>query len=135
MNYTVMEQELLAIVYAFEKFRAYLLGSKIIVYTDHVALQYLMEKKDAKSRLIRLEEAGRPKEDLEINDAFPNEHILALSSTLTSWYTGIANFLVSDLIPGGLEAYQKKKFLRECRLSYWEEFFLSGFAPTTSFGR
>nr|XP_009615998.1 uncharacterized protein LOC104108622 [Nicotiana tomentosiformis] len=53
MNYTVTEQELLAIVYAFEKFRAYLLGSKVIVYTNHATLCYLMAKKDATPRLIR----------------------------------------------------------------------------------
>ncbi|XP_070023219.1 uncharacterized protein [Nicotiana sylvestris] len=53
MNYMVSEQELLTIVYAFEKFRAYLLGSKVIVYTDHAALRYLMAKKDANPMLIR----------------------------------------------------------------------------------
>ncbi|XP_075099123.1 uncharacterized protein LOC142175999 [Nicotiana tabacum] len=52
MNYTMTEQELLGIVYAFEKFRAYLLGSKVIVYTDHATLRYLMAKKDTKPRLI-----------------------------------------------------------------------------------
>ncbi|XP_070019912.1 uncharacterized protein [Nicotiana sylvestris] len=53
MNYTVTEKELLAIVYAFEKFRAYLLESKVIVCRDHASLRYLMAKKDAKPRLIR----------------------------------------------------------------------------------
>nr|XP_009792104.1 PREDICTED: uncharacterized protein LOC104239225 [Nicotiana sylvestris] len=71
-----------------------------------------------------LEEAGRPKGDLEINDAFPDEHILALSSTFAPWHADIANYLVSDLIPDGLESYQKKKFLRDCRQYYWEEPFL-----------
>ncbi|XP_019266540.1 PREDICTED: uncharacterized protein LOC109243973 [Nicotiana attenuata] len=52
INYTVTEQELLAIVYAFEKFRAYLLGSKVIVYTNHGALRYLMANKDAKPIFI-----------------------------------------------------------------------------------
>ena len=52
-NYTVTEQELLAVVYAFEKFRSYLLGAKVIVHTDHAALRYLMAKKDAKPRLIQ----------------------------------------------------------------------------------
>ncbi|XP_075084824.1 uncharacterized protein LOC142168064 [Nicotiana tabacum] len=150
--YTVTEQELLGIVYAFEKFWAYLLGSKVIDYTDHAALCYVMVKKNAKSRLIkwvlllqefdfevkdmkgtenqvvdhlsRLEEAGRPKEDIEINDAFPDEHLLAISSTSTPWYTDINNFLASDLIPDGLETYQKKKFLKKCRKYYWEEPFL-----------
>ncbi|XP_075112679.1 uncharacterized protein LOC142182326 [Nicotiana tabacum] len=103
---------------------AYFLGSKVIVYTDRASLRYLMEKKDAKTRLIWLEEAGRPKEDLEINYAFPDEHILALSNTFAHWYVDIANYLVSDLIPDGLESYQKKKFLRDCRQYYWEEPFL-----------
>jgi len=48
-----MEQELLAVVYAFEKFWAYLLGTKVVIHTDHAALRYLMAKKDAKPRLIR----------------------------------------------------------------------------------
>jgi len=41
------------VVYAFEKFWVYLLGTKVIVHTDHVALRYLMVKKDAKPRFIR----------------------------------------------------------------------------------
>ncbi|XP_019266541.1 PREDICTED: uncharacterized protein LOC109243974 [Nicotiana attenuata] len=76
------------------------------------------------NHLSRLEEAGRPKEDLEINDTFSDEHILALSSTFAPWYADIAKFLVSDLIIDGLETYQKKKFLRESRQYYWEEPFL-----------
>ncbi|XP_015163290.1 uncharacterized protein [Solanum tuberosum] len=51
-NCTITEQELLVVVYAFEKFWAYLLGTKEIVHTDHAALRYLMAKKDAKPRLI-----------------------------------------------------------------------------------
>lgn len=51
--YTVMEQELLAVVFAFEKFRSYLIGTKVIVYIDHSTLRYLMAKKDTKLRLIR----------------------------------------------------------------------------------
>ncbi|XP_019259595.1 PREDICTED: uncharacterized protein LOC109237708 [Nicotiana attenuata] len=106
MNYIVAEQELLAIAYAFEKFRAYLLGSKVIFYSDHAALRYLIGKKDAIPRLIRwvlmlqefdfqvkdqkwtenqvadhlsrLEEVERPKEDLEINDAFPEPSLLGV---------------------------------------------------------
>lgn len=40
-------------VYAFEKFRAYFLGTIVRVHIDHVAFRYLMEKKDIKPRLIR----------------------------------------------------------------------------------
>nr|GEX44268.1 reverse transcriptase domain-containing protein [Tanacetum cinerariifolium] len=52
-HYTTMEKELLAVVYAFEKFRPYLVLSKSIVYTDHSTLKYLFNKQDAKPRLIR----------------------------------------------------------------------------------
>nr|GEU79781.1 reverse transcriptase domain-containing protein [Tanacetum cinerariifolium] len=51
-NYTTTEKELLAVVYAFEKFRPYLVLSKSIVYTDHSALKYLLNKQDAKPRLL-----------------------------------------------------------------------------------
>ncbi|XP_075099856.1 uncharacterized protein LOC142176368 [Nicotiana tabacum] len=53
LNYTVTEKEMLAVVFAFDKFRSYLIGSKVNVYTDHAALKYLIKKKESKSRLIR----------------------------------------------------------------------------------
>ena len=66
-NYSTTEKEILAIVFACEKFRPYILGSHIIVHTDHAAIKYLMSKKEAKPRLIRwvllLQEF-----DLEIKD-------------------------------------------------------------------
>nr|GEZ62398.1 reverse transcriptase domain-containing protein [Tanacetum cinerariifolium] len=52
-NYTTTEKEMLAVVYAFEKFLSYLIMNKSIVYTDHSALKYLFAKKDAKARLLR----------------------------------------------------------------------------------
>nr|GFA69698.1 reverse transcriptase domain-containing protein [Tanacetum cinerariifolium] len=52
VHYTMTEKELLAVVYAFEKFRPYLVLSKTIVYTDHPALKYLLAKQDAKPRLL-----------------------------------------------------------------------------------
>nr|GEW49666.1 reverse transcriptase domain-containing protein [Tanacetum cinerariifolium] len=52
-HYTTTEKELLAVVYAFEKFRPYLVLSKSIVYTDHSALKYMFNKQDAKPRLLR----------------------------------------------------------------------------------
>ena len=53
LNYTTIEKELLAIIFALEKFRSYLLGSKVIVYMDYGALKYLLSKKDTRPRLIR----------------------------------------------------------------------------------
>ncbi|GJS36677.1 reverse transcriptase domain-containing protein [Tanacetum coccineum] len=52
-HYTTTKKELLAVVYAFEKFHSYLVLSKSIVYTDHSAIKYLFDKKDAKPRLMR----------------------------------------------------------------------------------
>nr|GEW75627.1 reverse transcriptase domain-containing protein [Tanacetum cinerariifolium] len=52
-NYTTIEKEMLAVVYAFEKFRSYLIMKKSIVFTDHSALKYLFAKKDSKARLLR----------------------------------------------------------------------------------
>ncbi|GJV59055.1 reverse transcriptase domain-containing protein [Tanacetum coccineum] len=51
-HYTTTEKELLVVVYAFEKFRSYLVLSKTIVYADHSALKYLFAKQDAKLRLL-----------------------------------------------------------------------------------
>jgi hypothetical protein len=53
LNYSTTEKELLATIFALDKFRSYLLGSKIIIYSDHAALKYLFSKKDAKFCLIR----------------------------------------------------------------------------------
>nr|GEY88048.1 reverse transcriptase domain-containing protein [Tanacetum cinerariifolium] len=51
-NYTTLEKEMLAVVYAFEKFQSYLIMNESIMYTDHFALKYLIVKKDSKARLL-----------------------------------------------------------------------------------
>ncbi|KAF8115430.1 hypothetical protein N665_0027s0045 [Sinapis alba] len=53
MKYATNEKEMLAIVFVFEKFKSYLVVSKVIVYTDHATLRHLLAKKDAKPRLLR----------------------------------------------------------------------------------
>ena len=52
-NYTTIEKELVVMIFAFEKFRSYLILSKVIVYTNHFALKYLLTNKDTKPRLIQ----------------------------------------------------------------------------------
>ncbi|KAI3818531.1 hypothetical protein L1987_12341 [Smallanthus sonchifolius] len=75
-NYTTTKKELLAVVFAFDKFRSYLVLSKTTVYTDHSALRYLFNKQDAKPRLIRwillLQEF-----DIEISDKMGAENVAA----------------------------------------------------------
>lgn len=51
-NYTSTEKELLAIVYIFDKFYHYLVISKVMMYTDLAALQYLLTRSDVKPWLI-----------------------------------------------------------------------------------
>ena len=121
INYMTTEKELLAVVYALEKFRPYILGSKIIIYTDHAALKYLISKKEAKPRLIRwvrlLQELDleiKDKKSIEnsvadhlsrlhvlgggdIGDTFPDEHHLVISSH-APWYAHIVNFIVAGSI-------------------------------------
>jgi hypothetical protein len=76
LNYATTEKEFLVVVFAFEKIRSYIVNSKVIVYTDHTAIKYLLAKKDSKPRLIRwillLQEF-----DVEIHDKKGVENVVA----------------------------------------------------------
>nr|GEZ36104.1 reverse transcriptase domain-containing protein [Tanacetum cinerariifolium] len=131
IHYTTTEKELLAVVYAFEKFWPHLVLSKSIVYTDHSALKYLLSKKDAKPRLLRwvlllqefdftirdnkgsenlaanhLSRLENPHKDVfennDINEYFPLEMLGSLSSESTPWFADIANFHAENFIKKGL---------------------------------
>ena len=145
LNYAIIEKELLVVVFAFEKFRPYLIGNKVIVFIYHSAIKYLMIKKDAKPRLIRwvillqefdveiqdkkgsenmvvdhLSRLETPetvqKHRLQIDDMFPNEQILALPHVETSpWFADIANYLFIGIIPPDLTFQQKKRFFAEVK--------------------
>ncbi|XP_075088187.1 uncharacterized protein LOC142170230 [Nicotiana tabacum] len=155
VNYMVTEKELLAIVFAMEKFRPYLMGAEVIVHIDHVTLHYLMTKKDSKARLMRwtlllqefdlemvdwketeshvadhlsrLEEEGRPKYGLEINDAFPDEQLLSVSLNSMPWFVDVTNFLVTGIVPSELSFNQKKKLKRDNLDYYWTSLIFSRF--------
>ncbi|RVW68085.1 Transposon Ty3-I Gag-Pol polyprotein [Vitis vinifera] len=148
-NYTTTEKELLAVVFALDKFHAYLVGSSIVVFTDHSALKYLLTKQDAKARLIRwillLQEFNlqiRDKKGVEnvvadhlsrlviahdshglpINDDFPEESLMSVD--VAPWYSHIANFLVTGEVPSEWSAQDKRHFLAKIHAYYWEEPFL-----------
>ena len=144
LNYTTTEKELLAVVFALEKFRSYILGSKIIVYTDHAAFKYLLSKKEAKPQIIRwvlllqefdleIKDKKRSENSVadhlsrlhttssgEICDAFPDEQLLAVV-TKVPWFVHIFNYLVIKFVPDYWNTHQKKKFAYDVRHYFWEE--------------
>ena len=148
-NYTTTEKELLAVVYALDKFRAYLVGSDIVIFTDHSDLKYLLTKQNAKARLIRwvlfLHEFNlqiKEKKGVEnvvadhlsrltiahdthsppINVEFPEESLMQLEKA--PWYAHIANFLTTGEIPSYWKEQDRKYFLAKIHCYYWEEPFL-----------
>ena len=74
MNYTTTKKELLVVVFTCDKFRSYLVGSLVVVLSDHAALKYLLSKKDSKARLVRwillLQELSKDSLCFEINPTF-----------------------------------------------------------------
>ncbi|XP_070025577.1 uncharacterized protein [Nicotiana sylvestris] len=82
LNYTVTEKEMLVVVFAFDKFRSYLIGSKVIVYTDHAAFRYLIENKESKPCLIRWVEAvALPTNDARVVVGFLKKNIFTRFGT------------------------------------------------------
>ncbi|XP_065871928.1 uncharacterized protein, partial [Euphorbia lathyris] len=161
LNYTTTEKEMLAVVFACDKFRSYLLGSKVIIYTDHAALKYLFAKKDENPRLIRwvlllqefdieikdkkgvenlvadhlsrLEDENGPiGETTGIQDDFPDEFLKQIKSVISPWYIDIANYLAANIVPEGLSFQQKKKFFSDI-FDVWGIDFMGAFPP--SFGK
>nr|GEZ39389.1 DNA-directed DNA polymerase [Tanacetum cinerariifolium] len=81
---TVKEKEMLAVVYAFEKFWSYLIMNKSIVHTDHSALKYFFAKKDAKVRLLRwvilLQEFDFKVLDIKVAENLAADHLSRLEN-------------------------------------------------------
>ncbi|GJT35302.1 reverse transcriptase domain-containing protein [Tanacetum coccineum] len=125
IHYTMTEKEMLTVVYAFEKFRPYLVLSKSIVYTDHSALKYFLSKQYAKPRLLRLENPHKDVlENKDINENFPLETLRVISSRSTPWFSDIANFHVGNFIIKGMSSQQKKKFFKDVKHYFWDNPYL-----------
>ena len=146
LNYATIEKELLAIVFAFDKFRPYLIGNKVIVHIDHSTIKYLMTKKDAKPRLIRwvlllqefdleikdkkgienlvadhLSRLKGPRDEVQVNDNFPDEQLLVIEDTKpVPWFVDYVNYLVAMVIPPDFSYQQKKRFFAHLKHFYWE---------------
>ncbi|GJR12312.1 reverse transcriptase domain-containing protein [Tanacetum coccineum] len=120
-----IEKEMLAVVYAFEKFRPYLVLSKSIVYTDHSALKYLINKQNAKPRLLRLENPHTDVlENKDINEHFPLETLGVISSENTPWFADYANYHAGNFIIKGMSTQQKKKFFKDVKHYFWDDPYL-----------
>jgi hypothetical protein len=145
-NYATTEKELLAVVFAIDKFRSYLVGEKVIIYTNHAALKYLLTKKDDKPRLIRwillLQEFDieiREKKGVEnsvadrlsrlqykethetpINDYLRDDTLLKVTDS-NPWYANIMNYMVAGYVPPG-EDKRKLKYQSRCHL--WDDPYL-----------
>ncbi|KAH9768606.1 hypothetical protein KPL71_011668 [Citrus sinensis] len=148
LNYSTTEKELLAVIFALEKFRSYLIGSKVIVYSDHAAIRYLLTKKDAKPRLIRwilllqefdieiLDKRGSEnlvadhlsrlihnEDELPLHENFPDEQLLHVG-IVTPWYADIVNYLVTRTIPKEITRAQKAKIKSDAKYYVWDEPYL-----------
>ena len=134
-------------MFAFDKFRPYLIGNKIILHTDHSTIKYLMSKKDAKPRLIRwvlllrefnleikdnkltenlvadhLLRLEGPSKEIQISDDFPNEHILAIEDIKPMpWFVDYVNYLVEKVFPVKFNYQHKRRFFAYLKHYYWEE--------------
>jgi hypothetical protein len=148
LNYSATVKELLAVVFVLDKFRSYLLGSKIIIYSDHAALKYLFSKKDAKSSLIQwillLQEF-----DIEIRDkkgtktvvadhfsrltmdftedatpifeTFPDEQLMHIAHDPVPWFADIVNYFVTGQMPLHWGKQDKIKFLSKVKSFLWDD--------------
>jgi hypothetical protein len=156
LNYSTTEKELLAVFFALDKFRSYLLGSKIIIFSDHAALKYLFTKKDAKSRLIRwillLQEFDieiRDKKGTKnvvadhlsrltldftedatpISETFPNEQLMHIAQNPAPWFADIVNYLVTGQMPLHWGRQDKFKFLAMVKYFFWDDPYLFKYCP------
>ncbi|GJS89681.1 reverse transcriptase domain-containing protein [Tanacetum coccineum] len=132
-HYTTTEKEMLAVVYAFEKFRSYLILNKSIVYTDHSALKYLFAKKIPRrdcsaDHLSRLE---NPYENVldpkEVNEKFPLETLNMVTfrgDSSTPWFADYANYHAGNFIVKGMSSQQKNKFFKDVKHYFWDDPFL-----------
>nr|GEX14426.1 reverse transcriptase domain-containing protein [Tanacetum cinerariifolium] len=117
---------MLAVVYAFEKFRPYLVLSKSIVYTDHSAIKYLLRMENlAADHLSRLENPHKDVfENKDVNENFPLETLGKISSGSTSWFADFANFHAGNFIVKGMSSQQKKKFFKYVKHYFWDDPYL-----------
>ena len=147
-NYSTTKKEMLAMVFACEKFWPNILGTHVIIHTNHAAIKYLMAKKETKPRLIRwvlllqefdLEIKDKKgcenviadhlsrvvtttviEEKIELAENFPDEQFFQLSFQ-SLWYANIVNFLACGVMSPEFSYQQRKKLRTDSRFYIWED--------------
>jgi len=144
VNNTTTEKELLVVVFSLDKFRPYILCSKVIVYSDHATSKFFLKKTYSKPRLIRLmlllqefnieirDRSGAHKlvadhlsriengeDNIPIQDDFPDEVLQALTVVKSMfpkpWFADIVNYLVVYTIPPSFSKYERTKLKSEAK--------------------
>ncbi|CAM8902737.1 unnamed protein product [Rhodiola kirilowii] len=134
--------------FCLEKFRSYLLCTKVVVYSDHAAIRYLMTKKEAKPRLIRwilllqefdveirdkkgientvadhLSRLVREEDAGQITETFPDEHLYAISGKMP-WFAPLVNYLVGGKFPPSYSRAQCLKLKHDAKYYLWDDPYL-----------
>lgn len=146
--YILQQKRTFGNFFPLEIFHSYLLGTKVIVYSNHPSIKFLLKKKDAKPRLIccilLLQEFDieiRDKKGLEklvanhlsrlplkeevspIKDDFPDESLFSFIE-LAPWYSDLVNYLVAVMLPKDMPRQEKVKIKREARKYLWDDPYL-----------
>ncbi|KAL0400140.1 UNVERIFIED_CONTAM: Retrovirus-related Pol polyprotein from transposon opus [Sesamum radiatum] len=127
-NYATTEKELLAVIFAIEKFRPYLLYLRWILLLQEFDLE-IKDRRGCENtvadHLSRLNPTYvENMHNSPLQDEFPDEQLFAITQIEEPWFADFANFLAGKVIPPHLSYQQKKKFFSDIKYYLWDEPYL-----------